>query len=222
MDGRFVLAEVVCTVVAPSVVLIAASSPDRLGPFGSLVVALLFPAFWAIVSQVRERAVSGLAMVSLLSVGVSGGLGLATVDARWFAWKEALVPAALGVLAIASAPTRVSVVPALLDRLLDPERTHAVLSERGGRERFDRAARRGTIEMGLVLCASAVISFALATVIVVAPGGSEAFAGQLGRYTALSVPVVTLPVLVASVFVLRRVLIGLETASGVALEELLR
>jgi hypothetical protein len=221
-DGWFVFAELACTVVLPSVVLLTSASPDRLGPTLALVLALAPPAAWAVVTQVRERRVSGLAVIALLSVAVSGGIGLAAVDARWFAVKEAVVPAGLGLLILGTAPTRLSLVPVLLDRILDRERTRTVLSARGTQVQFDTAARRATVVLGLVTLGSAIGSFLLAQALVVSPAGSEAFATELGRYTALSFPAVTLPVLVGSVLVLRRVLISLEEAAGTALEELMR
>jgi hypothetical protein len=171
---------------------------------------------------VRERRVSGLAVISLLSVALSGGIGLAAVDVRWFAWKEALVPAALGLLVLATAPTRFALGPVLLETILNTQHTREVLQERGAERAFDRAARGATVLLALVSMASAVGTFVLARRLVVSAPGTEAFGTELGYYTALSFPAVTLPMLAASVWVLRRTLIALEEAAGVGLEELLR
>ena len=221
-DGRFVIAEIVCTVVVPTFALWFLSTPDRLGPTWALILALAAPAGWATFTQIREREVSGLAVISILSVGASGAIGLAALDTRWFAIKEALVPAGIGVLILATAPTRWSVVPVLLHRLLDPDRTRAALSARGTEAMFDAAARRATVVFGLVSIGSAGLSFLLAQALVVSPAGTEAFNAELGTYTAWSLPAVTIPMLAAAVFVLRRVLLQLEEAAGTSLEELTR
>ena len=171
--------------------------------------------------MVREGRPSALSMVSLVSVTLSGGVGLLALDPRWFAVKEAAVPALLGLAMMASSGTRFAVVSVILDRILDPERTRAALERTGGGPAFARVTRRATIEMGLVMVGSGIASFLLARWLVVSPAGTDAFAAELGRYTFVSFPAVTVPVLLGSAWVLHRALQGLEAAAG-RLEDLLR
>ncbi len=132
-----------------------------------------------------------------------------------------MVSASLGVAAAASAPTRWSVLAVLLDRVLDPERVRAALDEAAA-DRFEATLRRGTIQVGGLMIASGVLTFFLARWLVHSPTGTEAFADELGWFTALSFPMVGIPVTGGMMWVLRNVIDTLEQLTGVELEALLR
>ena len=218
-NARLVWVELACTVVLPTVFLMFGT--PWLGTTGALIVALLFPVGFAIGSMVREGRPSALSVVALVSVALTGGVGLLALDPQWFAVKEAVVPIGLGLGMVGSAWTRFAVVRVLLERVLDPERIGAALDATSGRPAFERATRRATIEAGLVLVASAALSFVLAGLMVRSPAGTEAFAQELGRYTMVSFPAVSLPVLLATAWVLQRALKAVEASAGVPLDDLL-
>jgi hypothetical protein len=221
-EGRRVFVELACTVVIPAAVMIFGSSPDRLGPLGALGVGLAFPLGYAFASMIREGRPSALSIVALGSVLLSGVIGLFELDPAWFATKEALLPTLLGAMVCATTPTRYALVPVLLERLLDADRTRAALSDRGTLPEFERVSRRGTLELGGVTILSGLGSYLVARGMVTSPTGTAAFADELGRYTVASFVVVGLPAMAASVWVLRRVLDRLEAATGVPLEDLTR
>ncbi len=216
------VAELIATVALPAVALIQLTDADWLGPFWGLVVALIPPLLWALLSMVRERRVSALAVIAAGSVLLTGGVGLFELDTRWFALKEAAVPAALGLAAIVTAPTRYAVLPILLDRVLDADKVADALRAGGGEAAYDRLARRGTVMVGALMLTSALGTFCFALYMVQAPAGTEAFGEELGRYTALSFPVVGIPATLAMAWVLRGVLIALEELTGGDLEALMR
>lgn len=221
-EGRRVVVELACTVAIPAAVMVFGSSPDRLGPLGALLIGLAFPLGYAIVSVIREGRPSALAVIAVASVLLTGGIGLFELDAGWFAIKEALIPFLLGGLVCATAPTRYALVPVLLERVLDGERTRSALEARGRHAAFDRAARRATVELGVVTLASGVASYLAARALVVSTTGTEAFTDEMGRYTMISFVVVGLPAMAASVWVLRRAFDALEAAAGLPLEDLIR
>lgn len=221
-EGRFLLAELLVTVGLPTVALVALSSDAALGPRGALIAALLPPLVWVGVTWRREGRASPLSVLIAFSVLLSGGIGLLELDTRWFALKEAAVALLLGALTLASAWTPWAVVPAVLSRLLDLERTHAALAKTGGATAFDRVARLATVAMGAISMASAALNFALARALVRSPTGTPAFAEELGWYNLLVLPVVTLPVVFGMGLVFRWALPALEAATGVGLDELLK
>src|SRR5687767_13301094 len=110
-EGRRVYVELACTVAIPAAVMILLAGPDRLGPAGALVVGLAFPLGYALWSAWRDGKVSALAGIAIVSVLLSGGIGLLELPARWFAIKEALLPAVLGAAVCATARTRFAIVP---------------------------------------------------------------------------------------------------------------
>ena len=73
----------ICNVVLPGVLLGQLSKPERLGPVWGLVVALLFPlgyGLWDLVHRRQFNFLSGLGLVSVLMTGI---LGLLKTDPFW-------------------------------------------------------------------------------------------------------------------------------------------
>ena len=210
------------TFALPSAVLTFLSADDRLGPAVALVVALLFPFTWSLADLLRRGRVSPLAALALVSIAMTGGVGLLELSPEWLAVKEALLPTGIGVATLLTAATRWSVIPTVLDLVLDPERVARLLAERGVTAGWSTATTWGSRWVGVLFLGSALANFTLARWLVVSPGGTPAFNEELGRYTALSFPVIVLPMTVGMGLVLRSVLSRLERLTGVELEELLR
>jgi hypothetical protein len=219
---RQVVTELVVTVAIPSVLLMFASGDDRLGPLWGLVVALLFPLGWGVYGMLRAGRVSALAVIAFVSIGLTGGVGLFQLEARWIALKEAAVPLLLGLAAIGTAHTRWALVPTLLDRLLDPERVDAALHEQGTADRWQRLTVSSTRRIGAVFVVSAAVTWVLARVMVTSQAGTTAFNEELGRFTAVSFPAIALPMMVGMAWVLKGVLDGLEACTGAEVDDLLR
>ncbi|MEM6930397.1 MAG: VC0807 family protein [Myxococcota bacterium] len=219
--SRSMLPELVATVVFPTVVLIGFTGEDWLGPRLGLVVALAAPLGWGIFSMVRDRTVSALAVIALVSVLLTGSVGLLELDPQWFALKEAAVPLVLGGLTMATAHTRFALLPVLFERVLDTDRVDEAL-DTPARDTFDAASRRGTVLAGGIVAGSALLSWGLARYLVTSPSGSEAFASELGTFTTVSFFAVGVPTTLATAWVLRGVLLQLEDLAGVDIETLLQ
>jgi hypothetical protein len=219
-DARWAGIEVVCTVVIPVAVLTFGGG--WLSLVAAVVVAMAAPAAFAVASIAREGRPSALSALSLASVVLTGGIGLWQLDPKWFAVKEAVVPAILGLAIASTAPTRLSVVPVLLDRLLDPARLAEALAAPERRSAYDRIARRGTLQLAALTAASGIGNGILAIAMVRSAPGTEAFTAELGRYTGWSFPLVNLPTIALSVVVLRKVIDRLEEVANVPFEQLLR
>lgn len=203
------LPELIATVAFPTVVLIGFAGEQWLGPRIGLVVALASPVAWGVFSMVRERQVSALAVIAVVSVVLTGSVGLFEVDPSWFALKEAAIPMVLGGMAIASTYTRYAFIPVFLNTVWDLESVDERL-DAAGREAFDAACRRGTLVAGVISVVSGVVSWGLARYLVTSPSGTEAFAAELGAFTTVSFFTVNTPTLLATAWVIRGVLTKLE------------
>ncbi len=219
-DARWAWVEIGCTVAAPTVILMWGT--ERIGPMASLVVALSFPVVFAIVSMVREGRPSGLALLSLLSVSLTGGVGLLALDPTWFAVKEAAIPFGFGAMFAGSAFTKRTAVDVVLDRVLDPERIKPKMTEPAVAARVRGVTRRATLQMAGVTALSGVANFILARSWVTAAAGTPEFTEQLGDYTGGSFVVINLPVMALTMWVLTRAFAALEAAFGEPLDNLLR
>lgn len=195
IQSRSPLLEVAVTLLIPSLILMQLSRPEYLGAAGALVVALAFPIGWGLRELVTRRQFNLFAGLGIVSLLLTGGIGLLELDTRWLAVKEAAVPGVLGLIVAASALTRRPLVRVLLysPLLIDTGRVDAALAERGNLAAFEAHLRRATWMLAGSFAFSAVMNYLLATWIVTSPAGSAAFNEELGRLTLLSYPVIALP-----------------------------
>ncbi|MFN7147331.1 MAG: hypothetical protein ACK4YP_26420, partial [Myxococcota bacterium] len=130
------------------------------------------------------------------------------------------LPVGFGAIFAGTALRGPGLLAELVHQLVDPKKLAEALTARGTAAMVRGRLRRGTLGFGLVTAASGLLGGLLAAFVVTAPTGTEAFAEQLGSYTLWSWPVVNVPVLLASTWVLRDVLIALEDGAGRKIEEL--
>lgn len=210
------------TVAAPTAVLVFLADDAWLGPFWSLVLALAFPLGHIGFTAIKARKVSPIAVLVAGSVLLTGGIGLLEIDVRWFAWKEAAVPAAMGLATLASWRTPWPAIPTLLAPLLDQDKVDAALEARGEALAHRAALRRATGWLAAAFLVTAGLTFAFARFMVHSPTGTEAFAEELGRYTGWSLLAVGVPSMAMMLVVLNGVLGGLLDRTGLEVDDLLR
>jgi hypothetical protein len=189
------LFEIAVTIIVPAVVLMQLSSPERVGTRGALVLALAFPLGWGLWEGLRQRKLSWLALLGVVSTLLTGGIGLLKVDPFWLAVKEAAVPGLIGLAVLGSNWTRWPLIRILVfnPSLFDVERIHLALEQRHNTVPFELRLRTGTMLLAGTFFFSSLMNFVLARWIVTSPGGSEAFNQELGRLTLLSYPFIAIP-----------------------------
>ena len=185
--------EIVLTIVVPGLVLMQLG--DALGNAGALALALAFPVGWGVWDGWRRRKLNWLSVIGIVSTLLTGGVALLRLDAEWFAIKEGALPALMGLVIAASAPTRHPLIHALVfdAALLDVERIGHALAARDNAAAFEARLRQGTLLLAAIFLFSAAASYALARGIVTSEPGTDAFNRELGRLTLLSYPLVALP-----------------------------
>jgi hypothetical protein len=114
------------------------------------------------------------------------------------------------------------VIPTLLSELLDPDKVETALAERDGTATYTRAQTAATWQLGGVFALTGAATWAYAGWMVQSPAGTEAFTVELGRYTALALPVLGIPSTLLVLWVLRTLLVRLEEATGADVADLLR
>lgn len=219
-DSAWMWIEIGCTVFIP--MLTMWFGPDLFGPNAALLLGLSAPLLFLLANLRREGRVSPLSALSIASVVLTGVVGLLSLDARWFAIKEAALPVLMGGSLAATARTRFAVVTALFERILDQEKLLASVATPSARAAYDAATSQATLGIGIVTALSGALSFFLAQLLVTEPSGTERFVEQLGTYTAWSYPAVSLPVLIVTGVVLNRSLSGIERATGMPIDQLMR
>ncbi|MEI6862103.1 MAG: VC0807 family protein, partial [Verrucomicrobiota bacterium] len=194
------------------------------GPKWGLLVALAFPLAYGVHDFARRRRTNFISVLGFASVLITGGFGLMKVDVFWFAVKDAAIPAAIGLAVLASMRAKTPLVQELLcnPQVIDVERVDAALAARGLRSGFERKLREAGGLLAAAFGASAVLNYFLARHIIRSPLGTETSNQELARMHWMSLLVIGLPSMVVMAFALWRLLKGLQTLTGLTLDEILR
>lgn len=217
------LIDLLLSIVIPSIILMKFSDANELGASGALIVALAFPIGLGLYELIRFRNTNYIALLGLVSVLLTGSIGLLQLDAQWLAVKEAAIPALLGVVVLGSARLGYPVIRLLLynPKLLDTEKISTILRARGQEALFESRLLKATYLLGATFFFSAVMNYLLARWIVVSPAGSSAFNEELGQLTLISYPVIAIPsmlMMMGIFYILWRNVHGL---TGLTLEEIM-
>lgn len=218
------LAELLVTLIIPSLILMKLSGPDSLGAVNALLLALAFPLFWGARDLFVRRKLNLFAALGLLNILLTGGIGLLQMDTQWLAIKEAAIPGLIGLGTVVSAHTRYPLVRIVLfsESLMNVERIQQRLSQRGNSAVFDARLKVATWMLGGSFFFSALMNYTLAIWIVVSPAGTTAFNEELGRLTLLSYPMIALPSMLIMVAVLYYLARSIRELAGLKLAEALK
>lgn len=215
--------ELSITLIIPSIILMKLSGSEDLGTVNALLLALAFPLLWGARSLLRERKVNMLAVLGLVSILLTGGIGLLQLDTHWLAVKEAAIPGLIGLVVLISAFTSRPLVRVMLfsPTLMNVELIQENLRQRGNAATFEARLKITTWMLGGSFLFSSAMNYYLATWIVNSPAGTPAFNEELGRMNLLSYPVIALPsmlIMLAVFYYLSRTiheLAGLKLAEAI-------
>ena len=211
------------SIIIPSVILMKLSGDDYLGASAALVVALAFPLGWGLFELSRYRKFNFIALLGLISVLMTGGIGLLQLDLQWLAVKEAAIPALLGLAVLISIYTPYPLIRTLLynPSIIDIEKVQQKLDEHDNSAKFEKRLQNATYWLSATFLFSAVMNYVLATVIVKSPAGSAAFNEELGQMTLLSYPVIAVPSTLMMIAIFYFLWRTIHDSTGLALDEVL-
>jgi intracellular septation protein A len=218
------LIELLVNIVIPSVILMKFSGPEDLGTVNALLLALAFPLIWGARDLVMRRKVNLFAALGLVSILLTGGIGLLQLDTQWLAVKEAAIPGLIGLAVVVSAYTSKPLVRVLLfsPALMNVEWIQENLDQRGNTAIFEARLKAATWMLGGSFFFSSAMNYFLATWIVVSPAGTPAFNEELGQLTLLSYPMIALPSMLIMMFVLYYLARTIKTLAGLKLAEAIK
>jgi len=218
------LIELAVTLIVPSLILMKFSGPEDLGAVNALLLALAFPLAWGARDLLMRRKFNQFAALGLVSILLTGGIGLLQLDTQWLAIKEAAIPGLIGLAVAVSAHTRYPLVRVLLFSpvLMNVERIQQSLGQRGNGDAFETRLQAATWMLGGSFFFSAAMNYFLATWIVVSPAGTPAFNEELGRLTLLSYPMIALPSMLIMMAVLYYLARSIRELAGLQFAEALK
>jgi intracellular septation protein A len=218
------LLDLLLTVILPSAALEWLSKPERLGPFGALVVASALPIGYGLYCWFTKSGLNFLSVFGLIAIVLTGGLGLMELDAFWFGVKEASVPIIMGVLFPISHLWKKPLIESIL---LAPH----VMNERSIRRALDTPEKqagfnallwRASLAFGGTTLLSAVVNFLLAMhYIGPTKPGTEEYAQAIGKQNWMGYLVIGLPLMVVMMAIFFRFMRGLQQVTGLDQTELM-
>ncbi|MBE7524808.1 MFS transporter [Patescibacteria group bacterium] len=209
----------IANIVLPTIVLTRLSVDGLLGPTYGLLAALSFPITYGALDFWRRKKVNFFSALGLASVLLTGGIGLLKLDPQYIALKEAGVPLLVSFAVFASMKTKFPIVKSFLQKLMDYDKVQTALEERKNTEAFDRHMTFANHLFAGSFLVSAALNFFLAKWIVVSAPGTEAFNAELGKMTALSFPVIALPITLMMAFVLYGIISKTEQLTDLNMED---
>ncbi len=215
--------DLIISIIIPSVILMKFSADDQLGPTGGLLVALAFPIGWGIYELVHNGNRNIVAVLGVISVLLTGGIGLLKLDPQWLAVKEAAIPLTIGIGVLVANQLGYPLVRKLLFNasIMDVQRIDESLAARQNRAVFENRLNKANHFLAGTFFFSAVMNYYLAKTIVTSDAGTPAFNEELGRMTLLSYPVIAIPSMLMMLGIFYYIWRTVSQLTGLTLEEIL-
>jgi len=215
--------DLLVSIIIPSVILMKFSGAEDLGPTNALIIALAFPLGWGAFELIKYKKFNFIALLGLISVLLTGSIGLLKLEPQWLAVKEAAIPAIIGLAVLISAYTPYPLIRTLLynPKVLNIEKIDNKLDELGQHKNFDRRLQNATYFLSSTFLFSAIMNYALAKWIVTSPAGSAAFNEELGKMTLLSYPVIAIPSMLMMMTILYYLWRTIHGLTGLKFEEIM-
>jgi hypothetical protein len=218
------LADLLLTVILPSVVLESLSKPERLGPAWALVVALLMPLGFGIYCFIKKRGLNFFSVLGLVAVIVTGGLGLLNLSAVWFAAKEAAFPVFLGLAFPLSFYWKKPLVNELLlnPQVINHGLLQGALDTDEKQQSFSRLLGRASWLLAGTMFVSAVANALLVLFYLEGKSpGTEEYIKAIGRQNWVGFIVIGVPMLAATMGLLFWLLGRIQSLTGLEREDLM-
>lgn len=209
-------------IVIPVIILVRFSGEDQLGPVYGLLVALAFPVGYGIYDFVVRRGFNFYSALGFVSILLTGGIGLLKLPVEWLAIKEAAVPFVIGVAVLVSVRTRYPLVKTIINKVIDVDRVGEALHQRDSVKAYERRLVVTTYVVAFGLLVSTVLNYVLARIVVVSEPGTSAFNEELGRMTALSFPVITVPSVTILAIALYYLVSGITKETGLEFQDVFK
>jgi hypothetical protein len=209
--------------VIPALILSKLSGNEFLGIKLAIIVALAFPIAYGVKDFTRAGKINFFSGLGVVNVSLTGGISLLELDAIYIAIKEASIPALLGIATLLSLKTSQPLINTFLlnKSVLNIQKITNALTENNSHPAFDKLLVNASWILAGSFFLSALLNYILAVVLLTADPGSVEFNQQLGKMTALSFPVISLPLMVVLTADLFYIFSGIKRLTGMPLEEIL-
>ncbi len=216
------LLNILINVAIPSFIMIKASKPEYMGPALAFGVAVAFPLSYGIWDYLKRRKINFFSGLGLISVFLTGGIGLMKLPREYMVWKEAGVPLLMGIAVLVSQRTSYPLVRTFLGQMLDLDKIDSEFEKKGHTGEFESKMKLAGYYFAASFFLSSVLNYVLAQLILVGEPGSEQFTESFGKMTAYSYVVITVPMVIVVGAILFFLLNSIKKVTGLELEEVVK
>ena len=211
-----------CNLIIPTVIMMKFSGDQHLGQVYGLVTALAFPLLYGLYDLLGAGKVNVFSLLGLISILMTGGIGLLKVDRTWMIVKETSFPLVMGLFVVGSEWFGKPIVRRVLDQMIDLTKVREVYCEVNQEPQFDRRLKTASYMLGSTFFISAILNFLLAFFVLKGQPGTEEFVNSLGKMTGLSFPVIALPMMIMVGCILFYLFNGIKKETNAELESFFR
>lgn len=217
------LANLLLNVALPVLILNKCSKAGHwysMGPQWALVVSALLPLGYFIWDWHTRKSVNAISILGIVSVLLTGGLGLLKLSAQAFAIKEAAIPLLIGIAFLLSHKMGKPFFKGMLSQMLNMPKVERVVAKKGATEEFAQVLWKGTLIVAASFLFSAVANYFLALYFLngTEPGSAE-YTAAIGKQTGWGFAVIGVPSMVFLVAAFMQVSKGLTRVTGLSLED---
>jgi hypothetical protein len=209
-------------VILPSVILTKFSGPDHLGQVYSLLLALSFPIAYGLYDYVKMKKFNFFSGLGLFSVIMTGGIGLFQLDKSWMVAKETAIPFLMGLAVLGSQFTSFPLVKLFLGQMIDIDLIDKTFAEKGHDGLFEKNLKVASVLLACTFFISAILNYVLAVKILVGEPGSVEFNESLGKMTALSFPVISVPMVIMVGIIITYLIMTIKKNTDLEIESILK
>lgn len=216
-------ANLLMNIIIPTLILTKLSSDEYLGATWGLIVALAFPISYGLRDFAINKKLNVFSALGVVSVLLTGGLSLLKLPPEYFAIKEAAIPGLLGVITLISIKTRYPLVKVFIynDKVLKIHKVNVALTHYNTQKQFERTLSNASLLIAGSFFLSSILNYVLAKMILVSQPGTAEFNAELGKMTALSYPVIALPMMIIMMGTLFYVFRSIRQLTQLTLEEVI-
>ncbi len=211
----------IINVVIPSVILTKFSSDKHLGQVYSLVLALSFPIVYGAYDFITKKKFNFISALGLVSVLLTGGIGLFKLNKTWMVVKETSIPLIIGIAVLISQRTKYPLVRTILAQVFNLDKIDDEFKKSGHDNLFEKKVSTAGVWLSFTFFLSAILNYILAVIILKGEPGTVEFNESLGKMTALSFPVISIPTLIFLGFIIYSLINSIKKHTSLEIEEFL-
>lgn len=189
-----------------------------------LIVAISFPSGYFIYDWKVRKKSNVISIIGMVSVLLTGGIGLLKLSAFVFAIKETAMPLVIGLITLVTAFTK---RPLIKEFLLNPgfiyiEKIENALNTEEKRHAFDKLIITCTWIFSSTFVISAIVNYFVTRMVVTADPtvNEQLFNEQIGKQTVITFIIIAVMQLPAAIITMLKLFGGIEKLTGLDLEQI--